>query len=104
MKKLILFVVILFAVSASAVVAGQSVLAESSEKVSYKLAALETLLRNVDREPMDRNSRLRLQRAEYYFSRAAELQEANWDQRALEHIRRSNNLLQLRASELESAM
>lgn len=100
MKKILFSLVAFSAVSASAVMTGQTVQLEMNLPVEQKLEQFEARLGHVDRDHYDRNSRLRLQRAEHYYNSALKFHHAKWDRQAIDYVRRGEKLLDLRSADL----
>ncbi|MEP4888638.1 MAG: hypothetical protein ABJV04_01305 [Aliiglaciecola sp.] len=98
MKKLILSSVIIIAILSSAMVDGQTEVAtiDSSDPVNLLLKRFESRLQEADKTLGDRNSRLRLERALYYYQSSKRLYQANWRAKALDHADRGLKLLDLR--------
>ncbi|GAC15720.1 hypothetical protein [Aliiglaciecola lipolytica] len=100
MKKLIVSLTVVAAILSSAVVIGQTEQTEQTkmtdhDPVSEVLETFAQKLQEVDRTVKDRNSRLRLERALYYYQSSIQFHQSNWNRQALDHARRGLRLLEL---------
>ncbi|WP_342807075.1 hypothetical protein [Alteromonas sp. M12] len=105
MKKLTLFSVIIVAILSSAVVIGQTepVPETKPDPVIHLLKNFEQRLQRVDKTKQDRSSRLRLQRAEYYYYSSKRFHQSNWQAQALDHAQRGLRLLDLREGNIQTS-
>jgi hypothetical protein len=79
----------------SAIVIAQTTEQETVKSAPQNFIVLERALANVDRSRKDRNSVLRLQRAEFYYHNAIKYHQAGWTAKALDYARRGTLLIEL---------
>lgn len=107
MKNSLVLLLVIAAISVSGFVVSQTTLVEPTylgPTVPYELTSLENQVANADRSFTDRNSRLRLERAEMYLVTAKKYQAARWERRALDHAERGLRLIKLRESNLAQSI
>lgn len=71
--------------------------------IPSELSVLENQLDKVNYDLNDRNTRLRLQRAQYYYQSSVKLLDSGWKAKALEHAQRGLNLLALQGTQTTGA-
>jgi hypothetical protein len=100
MKSLIIIIFLLFSLLGSALVVGQTKQTQSSKTMPQSIIDLEQALASVDRSKNDRNSRLRLERAEFYFQHAVKYHQADWHAKAVDFAQRGALLVELHQRDL----
>ena len=95
MKSLSIIAAIILTMAGSAIVVAQTIEPEQIEPVPTSIIELETALKNADRSKQDRNSVLRLERAEFYYASAVKYYQANWRVKAVDYALRGRLLVEL---------
>ncbi|WP_158972473.1 hypothetical protein [Paraglaciecola sp. L3A3] len=93
MKTLIILTFLLL--TTSALVIAQTEQSSSDKAMPLNLNKLQQALANADQSKQDRNSKLRLERANFYYQQAQEYYRAGWDVKAKDYIQRGILLVEL---------
>lgn len=95
MKSLSIIAAIILTMAGSAIVVAQTIEPEQIEPIPASITELKIALKNADRSKKDRNSVLRLERAEFYYASAVEYYQANWREKAVDYAQRGTLLVEL---------
>ncbi|MEP1445000.1 MAG: hypothetical protein ABJK37_02640 [Paraglaciecola sp.] len=101
MKFLTLVAAIILTIVSSAMAVSQTVESKQVELMPASIDQLKIALENADRGKTDRNSVLRLERAEFYYSSAVEYFKANWRTKAIDYAHRGRLLVELHQRSVE---
>jgi hypothetical protein len=94
-KSLSIIAAIILTMAGSAIVVAQTIEPEQIEPMPRSIIELKIALKKADRSKKDRNSVLRLERAEFYYSSAVEYYQAKWRAKALDYAHRGSLLVEL---------
>lgn len=95
MKYFIIIVAIILTMAGSAIGVAQTIEPKQKEPIPTTIIELKVALENADRSKKDRNSVLRLERAEFYYSNAIKHYQANWHAKAIDYATRGMLLVKL---------
>ena len=79
----------------SATLVAQTTEQDAVKPIPQNFILLERALANVDRSKKDRNSVLRLERAEFYYHNAIKYHHAGWTAKATDYVHRGTLLVEL---------
>lgn len=99
-KALIISTFLLLSFVVSALVVGQTTEKHTSKTLPQSIIALERALAEADRSKNDRNSKLRLERAEFYYQHAVKYYQAAWHAKSLDYAHRGAQLVELHQRDL----
>jgi hypothetical protein len=94
-KFLTVIAAIILTIVSSAMAVSQTIEPEQVEPMPASIHQLKMALANTDRGKTDRNSVLRLERAEFYYASAVEYYKANWRTKAIDYAQRGRLLVEL---------
>tara|TARA_R110000751_G_scaffold307911_2_gene435222 strand:- start:36045 stop:36413 length:369 start_codon:yes stop_codon:yes gene_type:complete len=100
-KFLTLFAAIILTIVTSAMAVSQTNNPAQIEPMPASIDKLKIALATADRGKTDRNSVLRLERAEFYYSSAVEYYKANWRAKAIDYAQRGRLLVELHQRSVE---
>lgn len=100
MKSLFIITFLLITLVGSALVVGQTTETQSPKMMPQSIVDLEHALAAADRSRNDRNSRLRLERAEFYYQHAVKYHQADWHAKAADYAHRGTLLVELHQRDL----
>jgi hypothetical protein len=92
-----LFIITLFFITfvGSATLVAQTTEQEAIKPIPQSFIVFEQALAKVDRSKKDRNSVLRIERAEFYYLNAIKYHRAGWTAKAQDYVRRGTLLVEL---------
>jgi len=93
--KLLIITLLFITLVGSAIVVGQPKEQKQITSIPQSIIAFERALANADRSKKDRNSVLRLQRAEFYYHNAINYHRSGWTAKAQDYVRRGTQLVEL---------